>query len=110
MCTTKLSPTPWTGSPVASINIPELSIATCPFGSHSTRKIAAASAGMVRATCNRSTLIASSLHGSDPDDLVAGVMSGNDLDPANWNTQVRGDQLAHGLVGATVDRCCGRAD
>ena len=38
------------------------------------------------------------------------MVPGNDLDPANWNTQVRGDQLAHGLVGATVDRCCGRAD
>jgi hypothetical protein len=37
-----------TGSPEASISMPELSIATCPRGSHSTRKIVAGSAAMVR--------------------------------------------------------------
>ena len=39
MCTTKVSPTAVTGSPVAAISIPELSIATWPCGSHSTAKI-----------------------------------------------------------------------
>src|ERR1700761_2952052 len=54
MCTTKLSPGADTGSPSASINIPELSIATCPCGSHSTRKMAAGLAGMIRCTSSRS--------------------------------------------------------
>jgi hypothetical protein len=35
MCTTNLSPPCWTWSPSADWSIPELSIATCPFGSYS---------------------------------------------------------------------------
>src|SRR5687768_1163148 len=62
MCTTKLSPSAVTGSPEASINMPELSIATCPCGSHSTRKIDAASAGINRWTSNRSFVIRASCH------------------------------------------------
>src|SRR5262245_2860890 len=55
MCTTNVSPTADTGSPVASMSMPALSMATWPIGSHSTRKMVAASAGMVRWTSNRST-------------------------------------------------------
>src|SRR6266702_1073518 len=40
MWTTKVSPAAVTGSPVASISMPVLSMATCPCGSHSTRKTA----------------------------------------------------------------------
>src|SRR5271170_1070715 len=54
MCTTKLSPTPVTGLPSALISIPELSMATCPCGSHSTRKTADGSASIVRWTSIRS--------------------------------------------------------
>src|SRR5260221_422729 len=54
MCTTKLSPVAVTGSPSASISIPELSMATCPCGSHSTRKMAEGSASIVRWTSIRS--------------------------------------------------------
>src|SRR5215471_13922060 len=57
MCTTKVSPTLATGSPVASISIPELSMATCPCGSVSTAKIAAGSAGMIRCTSMRSVVM-----------------------------------------------------
>src|ERR687897_2488391 len=66
MCTTKLSPTAVTGSPVASISIPELSIATCPWGSHSSWKIVGGSAGIVRWTSSRSvvvSVISASCHG-----------------------------------------------
>src|ERR1039457_4145129 len=62
MCTTKLSPTAATGSPVASISIPELSIATCPCGSHSSPKMAAGSAAMVRWPSIRSVDISPSCH------------------------------------------------
>ena len=61
MCTTKLSPTPVTASPVADISIPELSIATCPLGSHNTVKIAPGSAAIVRSTSMRSAVIGSSV-------------------------------------------------
>src|SRR5262245_52763685 len=54
MCTTNSSPTAETASPVASINIPDASMSTCPCGSRSTAKIAAGSAGMVRDTSMRS--------------------------------------------------------
>src|SRR5918995_1192822 len=57
MCTTKLSPTAVTGSPVASISIPELSIDTCPCGSHSTWKIVGGSVGIVRWTSSRSVVV-----------------------------------------------------
>src|SRR5215469_16723878 len=62
MCTTNLSPTALTGSPVASCSIPELSIATCPCGSHSTRKISAASASISRWTSFRSCVMDPSSH------------------------------------------------
>ena len=48
MCTTNVSPTAVTRSPVASISIPELSMATWPWGSVSTPKTAAGSATMAR--------------------------------------------------------------
>src|SRR3954451_12356690 len=60
MCTTKVSPTPDTGSPVASISMPELSMSTWPCGSHSTRKMVAGSAAIVRWTSMRSVVMASS--------------------------------------------------
>src|SRR4051812_17122052 len=65
MCTTNVSPTAVTGSPVASINIPELSIATWPSGLRSTAKMAAGSALMVRCTSMRSVVISASCHGRD---------------------------------------------
>src|ERR671922_651601 len=54
MWTTNVSPAADTGSPSAAISIPELSIATWPCGSHSTRKIAAGSAAIARCTSIRS--------------------------------------------------------
>src|SRR5581483_9110738 len=60
MWTTKVSPALVTGSPVASISIPELSIATCPPGSHNTRKTVAGSAAMGRWTSKRSAIAQSS--------------------------------------------------
>ncbi len=54
MWTTKLSPAAVTGSPVASISMPVLSMATCPCGSHRTRKIAAGVASISRWTSSRS--------------------------------------------------------
>src|SRR6266581_3008977 len=65
MWTTKVSPTAVTGSPVAPISMPELSIATCPCGSHSTRKIAPGPASIIRWTSIRSPVICSSSHGAD---------------------------------------------
>jgi hypothetical protein len=50
MWTTNVSPTAPTGSPDADINIPELSMATWPSGSHSTAKMASGDAGIVRGT------------------------------------------------------------
>jgi len=72
MCTRKLSPAADTGSPSASISIPELSIATCPCGSHSTLKIAAGLAGMIRCTSSRSvaTGLTPDCATSRPTDLV----------------------------------------
>src|SRR6266700_7916957 len=64
MWTTKLSPTAVTGSPVAPISRPELSMATCPCGSHSTRKITAGSASINRWISSRSSVICSSSHPS----------------------------------------------
>src|SRR5579863_1962544 len=66
MCTTKLSPTPVTGSPVAAMSIPELSMVTWPLGSHRSRKIVAGSAPTVRWTSNRSVVMAASCHGPGP--------------------------------------------
>ena len=57
MWTTKVSPTAVTGGPLASISIPELSMATCPCGSHRTRNMADGSAGIVRSTSIRSVLM-----------------------------------------------------
>src|SRR4051812_30286333 len=54
MWMTKLSPTAFAGSPVASSNMPDASIITWPIGSLSTRKIADASASIVRWTSIRS--------------------------------------------------------
>src|ERR1700726_2838885 len=54
MCTTKVSPTLATTSPLASINMPELSMATCPRGSLSTAKISPADAATARCTSSRS--------------------------------------------------------
>ena len=62
MCTTKLSPTAVTGPPVEDMSIPELSIATCPLGSHNTAKIAPGSAAMVRWTSIRSSVMAAVCH------------------------------------------------
>src|SRR4051794_31371380 len=56
MCTTNVSPTALAGSPVASISIPELSIATWPWGSDTTRKMAAGSAAIARCTSIRSVM------------------------------------------------------
>src|SRR5690349_9004730 len=64
MWTTKLSPTAATGSPVASISMPVLSMATCPCGSHRTRKIAAGSASISRWTSSRSAASGSAASGS----------------------------------------------
>ena len=44
------------GSPVESCNMPDASIATWPRGSLTTRKITAASAGIIRWTSNRSLM------------------------------------------------------
>src|SRR6266487_1033350 len=57
MWTTKVSPAAVTGSPVASISMPVLSMATCPCGSQSTRKTASGAASIVRATSSRSLVI-----------------------------------------------------
>src|ERR1700729_2968509 len=54
MCTTKVSPTLATMSPLASISMPELSMATCPRGSLSTAKIGPADAAKARCTSSRS--------------------------------------------------------
>jgi hypothetical protein len=54
MCTTKVSPTVATMSPLAAINMPELSMATCPRGSVSTAKISPADAATARCTSSRS--------------------------------------------------------
>src|ERR1700733_13279751 len=54
MCTTKVSPALATMSPLASINMPELSMATCPRGSVSTAKISPAGAATARCTSSRS--------------------------------------------------------
>src|SRR6187402_3511069 len=54
MWITKVSPTAPAGSPEALCNMPDASIATWPCGSQTTRKIVAASAGMVRCTSKRS--------------------------------------------------------
>src|ERR1700722_3667160 len=56
MCTTKVSPTLVTMSPLASISIPELSMATCPRGSLSTAKISPADAATARCTSSRSVM------------------------------------------------------
>src|SRR5262245_6463033 len=77
MCTTNVSPTADTGSPVASMSMPALSMATWPIGSHSTRKMVAASAGMVRWTSSRSTRSpVSAASVVSPDSLVM---------PASWH-------------------------
>src|SRR6266700_1999466 len=76
MCTTKLSPTAATGSPVALISIPELSIATCPCGSHSSRKIVAWSAAIVRWTSSRSLATSSSCHLVAAGDMVQRAQGG----------------------------------
>ena len=54
MCTTKVSPTLATMSPLAAINMPELSMATWPWGSLSTAKISPAGAATARCTSSRS--------------------------------------------------------
>src|SRR6266487_2988115 len=54
MCTTKVSPALATMSLLASINMPELSMATCPRGSLSTAKISPADAATARCTSSRS--------------------------------------------------------
>ena len=54
MCTTKVSPTLATMFPLASINMPELSMATCPRGSVSTAEISPADAATARCTSSRS--------------------------------------------------------
>src|SRR6478672_1252777 len=56
MWMTNVSPTAPAGSPLALCNMPDASIATWPRGSHTTRKMVAASAGMVRWTSNRSSM------------------------------------------------------
>src|SRR6202795_3915513 len=56
MCTTKVSPTWATMSPLASISMPELSMATCPRGSLSTAKISPADAATARCTSSRSAM------------------------------------------------------
>src|SRR5215813_13391087 len=56
MCTTKVSPTVATMSPLAPINMPELSMATCPRGSVSTAKISPAGAATARCTSSRSRM------------------------------------------------------
>src|SRR4051812_27880551 len=62
MWTTNVSPTAVTGSPVDDINIPELSIVTCPSGLRRMAKIAAGSDLIVRWTSNRSVVMAASCH------------------------------------------------
>src|ERR1700734_3164914 len=54
MCTTKVSPAFATGSPLADISMPELSMATCPWGSLSTAKISPGDAATARCTSSRS--------------------------------------------------------
>ncbi len=61
MWTTKVSPAAVTGSPVASISMPVLSMATCPCGSQSTRKTASGAASIVRVTSSRSLVIVTGL-------------------------------------------------
>src|SRR5581483_8135026 len=56
MWTTNVSSTALTGSPVASISMPLLSIRTCPCGSRRTAKMAAGSAAMARWTSMRSVI------------------------------------------------------
>src|SRR5690349_11066644 len=56
MWITNVSPTARAGSPDALCNMPDASIATWPRGSHTIRKIAAASAGIVRWTSKRSLM------------------------------------------------------
>src|SRR4051794_33938441 len=55
MCTTKVSPTAETGSPVQDCSIPELSMATWPRGSRSTAKTSDGEASMTRDTSKRSS-------------------------------------------------------
>src|SRR5437773_2287820 len=54
MCTTKVSPTLATMSPLEAISMPELSMATWPRGSVSTAKISPAGAATARCTSSRS--------------------------------------------------------
>src|SRR5439155_15405820 len=64
MWITKVSPTAAAGSPVEDCNMPELSIATWPFGSARIAKIVDGSAAITRSTCMRSLVIAASCHRS----------------------------------------------
>src|SRR5262249_45338872 len=54
ICTTKVSPTLATTSPLASINMPKLSMATCPRGSVSTTKTSPAGTTTAHCTSSRS--------------------------------------------------------
>src|SRR5215471_19116011 len=54
MCTTKVSPSLATASPLEAISMPELSMATWPRGSVSTAKISPAGAATARCTSSRS--------------------------------------------------------
>src|SRR4051794_22610014 len=74
MCTTNVSPTAVAGSPVALINMPELSIATWPFGSDTTRKMSAGSAAIARSTSIRSAIGASS-HATDRSSMLTSGQS-----------------------------------
>jgi len=57
MWTTKLPPTAVTGSPVASMNISELSMSTWPWGSQGIRKTADGSAATTRSASYRLSAI-----------------------------------------------------
>src|SRR3984957_13706655 len=97
MCTTKVSPTLATMSPLASISMPELSMATCPRGSLSTAKTSPADAATARCTSSRSAMRPLSRTLS----LLAIQLRGIHVGTADDD----GDALAgRGLIGAGEQR------
>src|SRR5262245_2215350 len=93
MCITKLSPTALTGAPDAAISMPVASIATCPFGSRSTAKIAAGSAAIARETSIRS---------EDCCAVMAGALLSR-LEPSPGRVLVLGPRTTRGPSGDDGD-------
>src|SRR4051812_15172838 len=108
MCTTKRSPTACTGSPVASISMPELSIVTCPRGSQSTAKICAGGAAIVRWTSSRSVVTLACCHVTEtlavvaPRRLEEGTHGGHGGAAGMQRTRMRRSTITRGIALAAV--------